>query len=135
MVKAALSGGADYGGPFIHHARCTRDGCPQAWVPVRASAREPFGWPELAAAIAPAAAVWFVLAMPGGSEEPGRATYRIAFIRCAEVGCARPQRHPGGTVRRTPDDWTGGTSRAQLRIDADGRPEDRVLLVSAVPAP
>ncbi|MGX6603331.1 hypothetical protein ACWKSP_14485 [Micromonosporaceae bacterium Da 78-11] len=122
VLKAALTGGMDNGGPFIHYARCTRDGCPEAWLPVRASAKETFGWPELAAAVAPDQALWFGLAMPSAEQTPGKATYRITFIRCADARCATPQRHPGGTVERIVDDGSTDGQRARMSIGADGRP-------------
>jgi hypothetical protein len=122
VVKASLTGGLDNGGPFIHYARCTRAGCREAWLPVRASAKEAFGWPDLAVAVAPDQAVWFVVAMPSADDEPGPATSRITFIRCADAGCAKPQRHQAGTVERIPDDGSLNRRRAQLSIGADGRP-------------
>ncbi|MEU7903607.1 hypothetical protein [Actinoplanes sp. NPDC049118] len=122
VVKAALTGAQDNGGPFVHYARCTRDGCREAWLPVRASADEAFGWPELAVAVAPDDAVWFVLAMPSAENRPGKATYRVTFVRCADVACARPQRHPAGAVERMPGDGYQDGQRARLSIGADGRP-------------
>lgn len=122
VVKAVLTGGQDSGGPFIHYARCRRDGCREAWLPARASAREPFGWPDLAAAVAPDQAVWFVLAMPSDDEKPGAANYRLTFIRCADAGCAKPQRHQAGIVERLPDDEAPDRGHTRLSIDAAGRP-------------
>ncbi len=138
VVKATLGGSQASGGPFIHYSLCTRDGCPEAWLAVRGSAKEAFGWPELAAAVAPDRAIWFALAMPSDDEKPGEPSYRITFIRCADVKCAKPQRHPMGTVKRVPDDETasefvvaGGRPEIRLTIKADGRPE-AVLSTGAV---
>jgi hypothetical protein len=117
VVRAAVTGSEEGGGPFIHYARCTRDGCPEAWLPVRASAAEPFGWPELAVAGAPDGALWFALAMPSSDDQ-----YRISFIRCADTACARPQRHQAGTLERTLADGYPEGQRARLTISADGRP-------------
>ncbi|MCU7730664.1 hypothetical protein ODJ79_43705 [Actinoplanes sp. KI2] len=122
VVSATLSGGRDSGGPFINYGRCTRAGCSQAWLPARASAKERFEWPELAVAIAPDQAIWFVLATPSADDTPGRATYRIGFVRCAQVGCPQPQRFDGGTVQRTVGDGTDNRQPARLTIGADGRP-------------
>jgi hypothetical protein len=132
VVKAALTGGADHGGPFIHYARCTREGCPEAWLPARSSAKEPFGWPELAAGAAPDQAVWFVLAMPSREERPGKATYRVTFIRCADLGCTDPQRHDAGTVDRMPDDGALDGARIRLSVGADGRPMAAIRTGSSV---
>ena len=128
VIKAALTGGLDTGGPFIHYGRCTRqDGCRQAWVPVRASAREPFGWPELAASSAPDGAVWFALAMPSSdvraeNENQQDQLYRITLIRCADAGCTRPERHLVGTISRAPTDGLPDGRRARLSFGADGSP-------------
>jgi hypothetical protein len=122
VVKAAVSGSKERGGPFIHYTRCTRDGCPEAWLPVRASSREAFGWPEIAVAAAADGAIWFVLAVPSPDEQAGAPTYRISFIRCPDVACAKPQRHPAGTLERTPADGYPDNRRARLSIGADGRP-------------
>jgi hypothetical protein len=117
VARALLTGGRGNGGPFIEHARCTRDGCREARLPVRQSATEPFGWPEMAVAVAPDQAVWFVLAMPSAK------SYAVTFIRCADAGCADPRRHPAGTVRRfAADDPSVDGQRARLAIGADGRP-------------
>ena len=122
VVKAALTGVEGNGGPFISYARCTRAGCPTAYLPVRASAKEAFGWPELGAAAAPDGSIWFVLAMPSADDAPGRATYRVTFIRCAGTGCARPERHDAGTVARLGSDADRKPQRVRLSIGADGRP-------------
>lgn len=122
VVKAALTGGEGDGGPFINFAYCTRDGCREAWVPVRASAEEPFGWPELAVAAATDGSIWFGLAMASENEKPGEATFGITFLRCPDATCAKPERHRAGTVERlTGDDFTG-RQRTALSIGADGRP-------------
>lgn len=122
VVSANLTGGAEDGGPFINYGRCTRAGCSQAWLPARTSAKEPVTWPELAVAIAPDQAIWFVLATPSDDDEPGKATYRISFIRCAQVGCPKPQRFDGGTMQRIVEDNPDGRRRVRLTIGADGRP-------------
>ncbi|BFU43278.1 hypothetical protein [Krasilnikovia sp. MM14-A1004] len=122
VVTATTSGGMDNGGPFIEYGRCTRTGCTRAWLPVRASAREPFGWPEFAASSAPDGAIWFALAMPSPEDRPGRPTYTISLIRCAQVPCDKPERHVVGTVERTPGDGFPNDQRGRLSIGADGRP-------------
>ncbi|WP_433833383.1 hypothetical protein ACQP2E_18730 [Actinoplanes sp. CA-015351] len=116
VVKATLSGGLDNGGPFIHYARCTRSGCPEAYIPVRRSAREKFEWAQLGAAVAPDQALWFVLAAAQDK------TFRISFIRCPQIGCKTPQRYDGGTVERLPADDATDDSQIQLTVGADGRP-------------
>ncbi|MEU4689301.1 hypothetical protein [Actinoplanes sp. NPDC023714] len=117
VVKAMVSGGPGDGGPFVHYARCTRGGCPEAWVPVRASAREQADRPEIGAAVAPDQALWFVLAHPAGPR------WRMTFLRCGEVGCERPQRYEGSSLERlTWDDGPTTTPRVLLTIDGDGRP-------------
>ncbi|MEU8243420.1 hypothetical protein AB0C07_34635 [Actinoplanes missouriensis] len=127
VVKAMVSGGRDGGGPFIHYARCTRDGCPEAWVPVRASAREVFDWPELGVAVGPDRAVWFVLA------HPAAAAYRMTFVRCPVGGCDRPQRYEAGTVERLAgDDVYPAVPRVRLTVGADGRPVATVRTGSAL---
>jgi len=132
VVKAILTGSEDSGGPFVHYGRCTRAGCRQAWLPVRASAKEAFGWPELAVSVAPDQAVWFVLAMPSPDGRPGPANYRVTFVRCADAGCAKPQRHQAGTVSRILDDGTLGRPRARLSIGADGRPVASIRTGTAI---
>ncbi|GIF09799.1 hypothetical protein [Actinoplanes siamensis] len=122
VVSATLGGGENNGGPFINYGRCTRAGCSQAWLPARASAKEPVAWPELAVAIAPDQAIWFVLATPSADDRAGKATYRIRFIRCAKVGCPQPQRFDGGTMERIVEDSAEYRQRARLTIGADGRP-------------
>ncbi|HLL66978.1 MAG TPA: hypothetical protein VK453_14925 [Micromonosporaceae bacterium] len=122
VLKAAVTGSQERGGPFLHYARCTRDGCPEAWLPVRASAEEPFGWPEIAVAVGPDDAIWFAVAMPSADNEPGKATYRITFVRCADLGCARPQRHEMGTVWRMPGDGSADRHRVRLSIGTAGQP-------------
>ncbi|RZU49380.1 FtsH-binding integral membrane protein [Krasilnikovia cinnamomea] len=122
VVTAAVTGSEDRGGPFIEYGRCTRAGCIRQWLPVRASAREPFGWPELAVSSAPDGAVWFALAMPSPEDRPGRPTYTISLIRCAQVPCAKPERHVVGTTERTPADGFPDGRRGRLSIGADGRP-------------
>ncbi|MDI6100342.1 hypothetical protein QLQ12_17180 [Actinoplanes sp. NEAU-A12] len=122
VVKAAMTGGPDDGGPFIDFARCTREGCRQVWVPVRASAKEAYGWPELAVAVAPDHSVWFGLATASEEEEPGEPTFGVTLIRCPDATCAAPERHRAGTVERLPDDDFAGRRRTALAIGADGRP-------------
>ncbi|GAA1646496.1 hypothetical protein [Actinoplanes couchii] len=119
VVKAALTGGADTGGPFVHYTVCTRSGCPEQWFPVRASAGEPSGWSDLAAAVAPDQAVWFGLAAVP-EEDANR--YEITLIRCPDASCSRPERHRAGTVDRDPEDSFAGRRRISLSIGADGRP-------------
>ncbi|BBH69649.1 hypothetical protein ACTI_63340 [Actinoplanes sp. OR16] len=117
VVKAQVSGGSDNGGPYINYARCTRAGCPEAWVPLRRSAKEKVDWPEIGAAVGPDEALWFVLAFPAEK------TYRIVFVRCGEVGCARPQRYEAGTVERFSwDEEFTTVARVRLTVGADGRP-------------
>ncbi|MEU4427770.1 hypothetical protein AB0F81_44710 [Actinoplanes sp. NPDC024001] len=121
-VTAALTGGENDGGPFIHHARCTRDdGCREAWLPVRASARETWdpelGRPELATSAGPDGAAWFFVAIPASADR-----YRLALIRCPDTECAKPQRHDVGSHERLPEDGYRDGSRARLSIGADGRP-------------
>ncbi|HWS36814.1 MAG TPA: hypothetical protein VN408_29245 [Actinoplanes sp.] len=119
VVKAALTGGSDTGGPFIHYSLCTRAGCPAQWFPVRASAREPAGWADLAAAVAPDHSFWFGLATVPENDE---SRYELAFIRCPDSECSKPERHRAGTVARDPEDVFAGRRRAALAIGADGRP-------------
>ncbi|BAL89411.1 hypothetical protein AMIS_41910 [Actinoplanes missouriensis 431] len=122
-----VSGGRDDGGPFIHYARCTRDGCPEAWVPVRASAREAFDWPDLGAAVAPDRAVWFVLA------HPGEKAYRITFLRCPAGNCEKPRRYEAGTVERLAgDDLYPAVPRVRLSVGVDGRPLATIRTGSAL---
>ncbi|WP_089299132.1 hypothetical protein [Actinoplanes regularis] len=121
VVKAVLTGGLDNGGPFVDFARCTRDGCQEAWVPVRASAKETFGWPELAVAVAPDQSIWFGLALASENEKPGEANFAITLIRCPDAPCAKPERHRAGTVERLPGDAVTGP-RSSLSIGSDGRP-------------
>ncbi|MBB2948168.1 hypothetical protein FB565_007951 [Actinoplanes lutulentus] len=117
VLKASLSGGEENGGPFIHYARCTRSGCPEAYVPVRRSAREKFEWAQLGAAVAPDQALWFVLAAAQDK------TFRISFIRCPEIGCKTPQRYDGGTIERlTAYEDATDDSQIRLTVGADGRP-------------
>ncbi|MFC7535179.1 hypothetical protein [Actinoplanes sp. GCM10030250] len=121
VVKAAITGGEDDGGPFADYVRCTRDGCPRAWVPVRASGKDKidgYGGPvELAANAAPDGATWLFVAVP----VPGN-LYRLSLIRCQDTPCTAPQRHDAGTIRRTPADRFKDGRRARLSIGADGRP-------------
>ena len=118
VVKAALTGGLDSGGPFLDYARCTRDGCRQAWLPVRASAKERFAWPSLAAAVAPDRALWFALVTPSADDK----TFQITFLRCAEVGCPHPERHAAGTVEHIADPVSVENERVRLTVGPDGRP-------------
>jgi hypothetical protein len=117
VVKAVLTGGEDNGGPFIDFAACTRNGCREAWVPSRGSAREPFEWPDLAVAVAPDQAVWFALV---ASREK---TFEVTLIRCADPGCASPRRHRIRDVERLDDDGHTGSRRVRMSIGAGGRPE------------
>ncbi|MBM2615706.1 hypothetical protein JIG36_09085 [Actinoplanes sp. LDG1-06] len=123
VVKARLSGGPDKGGPFVHYARCTRDGCREAWLPVRASAKEklsPMVEAEVAGASAPDGSLWFFVAAPVEGGQYGR--YRFSLIRCADVACSKPQRHQVGVTDRTPEDGYQNGTRASLTVGADGRP-------------
>jgi hypothetical protein len=123
VIKAALTGGQDTGGPFIHYGRCARqDGCHEAWMPARASAEEPFAWSELAVSSAPDGAIWFALATPPAHDQPGRARVEFKLIRCADINCVRPERHVLGTVAGTMDPNSGVRGRGRLSIGADGRP-------------
>ncbi|GAA0806965.1 hypothetical protein [Spirilliplanes yamanashiensis] len=122
VVTAVVSGSADGGGPFVHYARCTRDGCREGWLPVRGSAREPFGWPLLAAAAAPDGALWFALAMPSPDGAAGAPTYGVTLVRCADATCAAPRRHRVATLERVPEDGFPDERRARLAVGADGRP-------------
>jgi hypothetical protein len=135
VVKASISSGGQNGGPFAHYARCTRDGCPEAWLPVRADAREEYdaegGHVELAVNAAPDGSLWFFVAMPipaagkkAGTEsdtEPnGR--YRLKLIRCPDPTCKTPEYHDAGTIDRTPGDGYQDGRRARLSLSPDGRP-------------
>jgi hypothetical protein len=123
VVTAVVTGDEPSGGPFVQVGRCTRaDGCRKGWMPVRASAREPFGWPELAVSAAPDGAVWFAMAMPSVEERPGKATFAVTLVRCSDVRCARPQRHRVATVDRVADDGVPNGERVRLSIGMDGRP-------------
>lgn len=118
VVKAITSGGLSNGGPFLDYGLCTRAGCEHAYLPARASAREPFGWPGYAAAVGPDHAIWFALAWPAG------ATYRLVLIRCAQVGCTKPERREAGTVERLKGDGDADDhDRVRLSVGADGRPQ------------
>ncbi|WP_328476105.1 hypothetical protein OHA21_21045 [Actinoplanes sp. NBC_00393] len=123
VVKTAVTGGPDNGGPFVHYATCVRSGCREAWLPVRASAREKLDQEarvEVAGAAAPDGALWIFVAAPVQGGEHGR--YRFSLIRCAQFGCAAPQRHELGIADRTPEDGYQDGRRARLSIGADGRP-------------
>ncbi|WP_433290846.1 hypothetical protein ACQP2F_23955 [Actinoplanes sp. CA-030573] len=117
VVAAVTSGGMGDGGPFLDYGLCTRAGCRHAYLPARASAREPFGWPEYAAAVGPDHAIWFALAWPAAT------TYRLVLIRCAQVGCTKPERREAGTVEKLKDDGADDRNRLRLTIGADGRPQ------------
>ncbi|GAA0429496.1 hypothetical protein Aca07nite_37900 [Actinoplanes capillaceus] len=124
VVKTAVTGGPDKGGPFLHYARCVPDGCREAWLPVRASAREkldPMAWVEAAGAPAPDGSLWFFVAAPAEGGELGR--YRFSLIRCADLECAEPRRHDLGVTDRSPEDGYRNGTRARLTIGADGRPD------------
>ncbi|MBL7258548.1 hypothetical protein [Paractinoplanes lichenicola] len=124
VVKTALTGGPDKGGPFVHYARCVREGCQEAWIPVRASGRERLdveGRTEVAGAPAPDGALWLFVATPITGGQHGR--YRFSMIRCADVACAAPQRHQVGVLDRTPEDGYPDGRRARLTIGTDGRPD------------
>ncbi len=119
VLKAALTGGPESGGPFINFALCTRRGCPNEWFPVRASAKEPAGWSDLAVAVAPDQALWFGLATVAEKDE---SRFDITLIRCADADCAEPERHRAGSAGRDPEDALAGRRRNVLSIGADGRP-------------
>jgi hypothetical protein len=124
VVKTAVTGGPDTGGPFVQYARCVRDGCRQAWLPVRATGREkpgPLGvGAEATGAAAPDGSIWLFVAVPVDGGKHGR--YRFQMIRCGDVGCADPQRHDLGFADHTPEDGFPHGRRARLTIGADGRP-------------
>jgi hypothetical protein len=123
VVRTAVTGGPEKGGPFVHYARCVREGCQEAWLPVRATAAEkldPEAGVEVAGAVAPDGALWFFVAAPIAGGELGR--YRFSLIRCTDVVCKSPQRHQLGTTARTPQDGHRNGDRARLSIGADGRP-------------
>lgn len=125
VVKTAVTGGPDKGGPFVRYARCVREGCQEAYLPVRASAGEKLDLQreaqvEVAGAVAPDGALWLFVAAPVKGGEWGR--YRFSLIRCADIGCASPQRHQIGTTDRTPKDGYPNGGRARLSIGADARP-------------
>jgi hypothetical protein len=124
VVKTAVTGGPDTGGPFVQYARCVRDGCRQAWLPVRASGREKPGPPgvgaEAAGAAAPDGSIWLFAAVPVEGGRYGR--YRFLMIHCADIACAAPQRHDLGIADHTPADGYPPGRRARLTIGADGRP-------------
>ncbi|BCJ45909.1 hypothetical protein GCM10010168_56710 [Actinoplanes ianthinogenes] len=119
VVKAALSGGTDTGGPFVQYARCDREGCRTAYFPVRASADDEldlYGRIEVAGAAAPDGSLWFLLAVP----QPG-GRHRFTMVHCA-IACVHPDRYPIGAADQPADDGYRDGMRAQLRIGADGRP-------------
>ncbi|WP_436521106.1 hypothetical protein [Actinoplanes sp. HUAS TT8] len=123
VVKSVTTGGLDTGGPFVQFARCGRDGCRTAYFPIRTSADDRpdlTANPEVAGAPAPDGALWFFLATPVTGGENGR--YRLELIRCAEVTCASPDRHPLGEIDRTPADGYPDLRRARLTVGSDGRP-------------
>jgi hypothetical protein len=122
VVKAAVGGGPDTGGPFVQYARCVRDGCRTAYFPVRTSAADKLdltGTIEVTGASAPDGALWFFLAAP--IEGGARGRYRFSLIRCA-VTCAGTDRHVLGEIDRTPADGYPDGRRTRLTIGADGRP-------------
>jgi hypothetical protein len=122
VVKTAVTGGPDTGGPFVQYARCVRDGCRQAWLPVRATGREkpgPLGVGAEATG-APDGSIWLLVAVPVDGGKHGR--YRFQMIRCGDVGCADPQRHDLGFADHTPEDGFPHGRWARLTIGADGRP-------------
>jgi hypothetical protein len=136
VVKTAVTGGPDTGGPFVQYARCVRDGCRQAWLPVRATVREkpgPLGvGTEAAGAAAPDGAIWLFVAVPVDGGKHGR--YRFQMIRCEDVGCADPQRHELGFADHTPAD--GVPARAPGTAgDRCRRPSGRVVLAGMERAP
>lgn len=120
VAVAALTGGQDNGGPFIHYGRCTRDGCEQAWLPVRVAAEEFFAWPELAVTPTPGGGIAFALAMPNTDR------VRVNFIRCQDMQCSEPERHQlggvAGRVHGGMDASHGIRKRARLTVLPDGRP-------------
>ncbi|GGN72545.1 hypothetical protein GCM10010112_41020 [Actinoplanes lobatus] len=124
VVKTAVTGGPDKGGPFLDYGRCVPEGCREAWLPVRASAKEkldPMASVEAAGAPAPDGSLWFFVAAPAEGGELGR--YRFLLIRCADMECAEPQRHEIGVTDRSPEDGYRNGTRARLTIGADGRPD------------
>lgn len=119
VLRTAVTGGPDTGGPFVHYARCVREGCREAWLPVRTGATgklDPDARVEAAGAVAPDGALWFFVAVPI------RGTYRFQLIRCPDAACAAPKRHQVGAVPRTPRDRFPDGRRARLTVGADGRP-------------
>ena len=123
VVKTAVTGGPERGGPFVHYARCVREGCREAWLPVRQSAADrldPEAAVEVAGAAAPDGALWFFVAAPVRGGERGR--YRFSFVRCPDVTCTAPRRHQVGILDRTPGDGYPNGRRARLTVGADGRP-------------
>jgi hypothetical protein len=133
VIKATLAGGQDNGGPFIHYGRCTRrDGRHEAWLPVRASAEEPFVWSELAVSSAPDGAIWFALAVPPPHEHVGPATLEFKLIRCPDVRCAKPERFSLGSTPGSLDPNAGVRNQGRLSIGPDGRPTAAFWIKHAV---
>ncbi|MBG0565987.1 hypothetical protein [Actinoplanes aureus] len=121
VVKAAITGGTDTGGPFVHFARCTRAaGCREGWVPVRVNAREKIdltlGRIEFAASAGPDGSFWIFLAVPASADR-----FRLLLIRCADDACGKPERHEAGSMSRHEDGYRDGW-RARLSVGGDGRP-------------
>ena len=122
VVTVAATGGKETGGPFIEYAKCTRAGCQHEWLPVRASAKEPFARPSLAGAAAPDGSVWFAAAMATPFDGSGPQTYTFSMIRCAQVPCTKPERHIVDTIKLARQDGSSDSRRARMSIGADGRP-------------
>ncbi len=122
VVTVAATGSKENGGPFIEYATCTRAGCQHEWLPVRASAKEPFAWPSLAGVGAPDGSVWFATAMATPYDGSGPETYTFSMIRCAQVPCTRPERHVVDTMKPAPQDDISDRRHSRMSIGADGRP-------------
>lgn len=133
VVKGALTGGQENGGPFIHYGRCTRQGgCQEAWLAARASAEEPFVWSRLAVSSAPDGALWFALAVPPPHDWEGPATIEFKMIRCPDMKCERPQRYSLGTVPGGMGTGMGRQEYGRLSIGPDGTPVASFLIGHAV---
>lgn len=101
VVEATLTGSQEIGGPFVHLARCTVDKCEDSWVPTRASSDEEFIYPEVAVGAAPDGTVFIALVVPLPGDRRRMSNVELKLIRCADVACARPQRHSFGVVEGT----------------------------------
>ena len=122
VVTVAATGGKENGGPFIEYAKCTRAACQHEWLPVRASAKEPYGWPSLAGVAAPDGSVWFAVAMARPYDGSAPKTYTFSMIRCAQVPCTAPERHVVDTMKQAPEDQLSDGRRGRMSMGADGRP-------------